>query len=365
MSPSFRLWNADHPPDYRAWEDAWNAWPQREVFAHPAYLRLCARHQRSGGRQARAMAAAWIGESVRILYPFILRDLRGEPFWNSEDEAATDIASPYGYGGPFAWPEGHAATVAEEFWTCFDAWAAQHFVVSEFVRFSLFRDHLLPYPGQIRRRLMNVVRPLDLDEEALWMDFAPKTRKNIRTARRHGLRIEADASGRRLDDFHRIYTHTLDRRCAPPDARFPRPYFDALHEHLAGRFMYFHALYQNRIVSTELVLLSADTVYSFLGGTDEASFPLRPNELLKFHIMTWAREAGKTQFVLGGGLAAEDSIFRYKKAFAPRGVVPFYTGCRVLNPQAYKQLVRSKKRFMHQSGHTWKPAADFFPEYRA
>jgi CelD/BcsL family acetyltransferase involved in cellulose biosynthesis len=94
-----------------------------------------------------------------------------------------------------------------------------------------------------------------------------------------------------------------------------------------------------KIVSTELILLSQCSSYSFLGGTDSAYFDLRPNDLLKYEIIRWSRSKGLKNYVLGGGAAPSDGIERYKRSFAPFGRVDFFTGQRVLMPETYEQLV--------------------------
>ena len=148
----------------------------------------------------------------------------------------------------------------------------------------------------------------------------------------------------------------MDRREARRGYYFPRTFFEAIATGLAGQFAYFHALVEGRIVSTELALVSADNVYSFLGGTDQAAFDLRPNDLLKHELIVWAKQAGKRRFVLGGGYTEDDGIVRYKKAFAPTGQMSFYVGRRVFDQPSYDRLTQ-------QHGAT--PVAGYFPAYRA
>lgn len=145
---------------------------------------------------------------------------------------------------------------------------------------------------------------------------------------------------------------------------FPRRYFERIHADLKGQFSYFYAVVGGAVVSTELVLVSADRIYSFLGGTDAAWFHVRPNDLLKVEIMNWARGAGKTEFVLGGGYARGDGIYRYKLSFAPNGSVPFSIGSRVLNANAYKRLVQARRTFEAREGCQWQPNSEYFPAYR-
>jgi hypothetical protein len=337
---NFQLWSADSAE----WLAHWSSWPEREVQAHPAYVSL----YEDG--QTRALCAAWRSDRGGVLYPFLLRDLRGEPFLAD----ASDTITPYGYGGAFCWGVDRDA-VAADFWRVFDDWAAEQPVVSELVRFALFEDELLPYPGEREQRLVNVVRDLEPDADTIWMDCEHKVRKNVKKARRAGVEIEFDPAGVRLDDFLRLYAHTLERRDAPERYGFSREFFEHIHERLAGQFVYAHALHEGSVVSSELVLLSERSAYSFLGGTDSDAFDLRPNDLLKYEVILWAKGAAKRRFVLGGGYSPDDGIFRYKRSFAPHGLVPFFIGRRVLQPELYRELVE-------KTGAT--DDGTFFPAYR-
>jgi hypothetical protein len=333
---SFHVWNADSAE----WLAHWSSWPEREIYAHPGYVSL------EEDEHTRALCSGWRSDEGSVLYPFLLRDLRGEPFGVD----ASDVITPYGYGGAFFWGRDRDA-VARAFWPAFDEWADEAHVVSEFVRFALFDEHLLPYPGEREQRLVNVVRDLEPSADELWMDCEHKVRKNVKSARRAGVTIEFDPAGERLDDFLRLYEHTLERREAPERYRFPRAFF----ERLPHEYVYVYALHGDKVVSSELVLLSELNAYSFLGGTDSEAFELRPNDLLKWELILWAKQAGKRRFVLGGGYAVDDGIFRYKRSFAPRGLVPFFVGRRVLQPALYAELT--------QKAGGGDPG--FFPAYRS
>ena len=174
-------------------------------------------------------------------------------------------------------------------------------------------------------------------------------------ARRSEIRIELDETGERLEDFLGLYRHTMERREADERYDFPREYFEGIHRDLAGQFVYAYALAGDRVVSSELVLVSAETVYSFLGGTDRDAFELRPNDLLKHEVILWAKEAGKRRFVLGGGYREDDGIFRYKRSFAPHGLTPFFVGQRVLEPDLYRELTEQRGDGV---------AEGYFPAYR-
>jgi hypothetical protein len=298
-----------------------------------------------------------------VIFPFLLRDLSSEAFCPTSATRAKDIVSPYGYGGAFCWDEGVSA--GDEFWRSFTEWANDVGVVSEFVRLTLFEHSTVPYPGVTHVQQLNVVRSLDLDEAGLWRDVEHKVRKNVNRARSSRVQIEMDATGSRIDDFLSIYEETMGRRHAARAYYFPRSFFDVIHASLPGQFAYFHATLDGVVISTELVLISADHVYSFLGGTSSAAFDVRPNDVLKYEVMLWARRHGKRAFVLGGGYSAGDGIFQYKKSFAPNGLMPFSIGRRVLNPRMYEELVTTRAALAGQTAQTWSSATSYFPAYRA
>jgi CelD/BcsL family acetyltransferase involved in cellulose biosynthesis len=120
-----------------------------------------------------------------------------------------------------------------------------------------------------------------------------------------------------------------------------------------------------RVVASELVLLSGNAAYSFLGGTDSAAFRLSPNHLLKVEIIRWAAAQGKQWFVLGGGFQPNDGIFQYKRGFAPRGVISFHVGCKVRDEERCNRLIDARRRYGERNGQVWLPRPDFFPPYRA
>jgi len=336
-------------PTSPAWLDAWSNAPTREVFAHPAYVALFE------DEKTRAHAFLWQGRQGSVLYPFLLRDLQGEPFWMPEIGQAYDMVSPYGYGGPLLVEGQPTPELYRQFYEALQQWALQNKVVTEFVRFSLFDQAHLAYYGQVQHHNDNIVVDLGLSPEALWKGFRHKVRKNIHTATRAGITIVQDPAGERLSQFIEVYYHTLERRKAARHYFKPISFFKKIIATLPRKIMFFHALSGENLVASELVLLSDQRIYSFLGGTFSHSFHQRPGDLLKYHIMQWAREQGYKQFVIGGGHRPHDGIFAFKQAFAPGGIYPFFTGKMTFNQMVYEQMIQ-------QAGNH---GGDFFPEYRA
>jgi hypothetical protein len=353
---AFAVFNAAVNEDRRRWLQLWKSWPMREVFAHPDYVRLFARPV------DHVVCAAWVQEKGGILFPMILRPLAVEP-WAPNAKGVWDGTSPYGYGGPFGWNMSH--NEVEAFWEEFYSWATEAGVVSVFARLSLFPQQLVPFAGEVFENATNIVRSLDLTEKELWRDYAHKVRKNVSRARNAGLVVEVDLKGEQIEDFIEIYYDTMRRCGAQEEYYFPRSIFESICENLVGQYAFIHVRKSDMVISTELVLISQSYIYSFLGGTREDAYYLRPNDLLKHELILWGMSAAKRAFVLGGGYTAGDGIFKYKLSFAPKGEVPFRTGRIILDAIQYAELVLHRRLWEEQAGKVWKPCPDFFPIYRA
>lgn len=264
-----------------------------------------------------------------------------------------DLSSPYGYGGFKIWGHNH-----KQVYATYDDYCRKQGFISDFVRFNLFSGSHKYYSGTTITRTNNVVRSLEASLPEIEADFERKVRKNLRRANESGLRIEIDDTGTRLDDFLQIYYTTMERANASQSYFFPKAYFDTLNL-MSGNFVYFHVLYQDKVISTELVLYGADTCYSFLGGTDAKFFDVRPNDFLKYHVIRWGKKKGLKYFVLGGGYGQDDGIFRFKKSFAPSGVLKFFAGQRIFDRGKYVELVKLRFKGTNDEIET-----DFFPRYR-
>jgi len=353
---AIRFLDDDSLEDRTAWLELWDEWPDREIMAHPDYARLFARPQ------DRVLAVTARTKGGGILYPIILRPLAQEP-WMPPGLDLYDTTTPYGYGGPFAW--GTTEPEAAQFWTGFGEWAQRQRVVSSFARLSLFPGKLLPWNGQVTVSGPNIIRSLDLEEEQIWADYSYKVRQNVQRARRKGLTVEADLSGERLDEFLTVYLATMKRCGAAPSYYFPRSFFESICTHLKGSFAFFHMSLGTKVIASELVLLSQDYAYSYLGGSVEEAFELRGNEHLKHESFMWCRNAGKKGIVLGGGYRGQDGILQFKRAFAPTGEVSFNLGVTASDPRLCDRLVEQRTTWERENGVDWRPQPGYFPPYRS
>ncbi len=352
----FQVLSADVPSELDEWRRVWLAWPGREVMAHPDYARLYARPC------DRVVCVVSEEAEGAVLFPLLLRPLAAEP-WSRAGERRWDAVSPYGYGGPFA--RGSRSPDDALFWQEYARWCEREGIVSTFARLSLFPDQLANTPSPVEERGPNVVVALDSNVDELWRSYDRKVRKWVRVAESAGLEVELDFEGARLDAFCSVYSHTMQRNGAADWYHFPRSFFQSLVERLHGFYVFFHALLGGEVVSSNLLLYSRHHVYAFLAGTLADAFPLGPNYLLKHRALTWAAAAGKRSFVLGGGCKPNDGLLHFKRAFGPRGQVPFRVACLIHDEREFHDLVSDRAAFEARRGEIWKPRPDFFPAYRA
>jgi hypothetical protein len=348
--------DASTPDGLAAWTALWRGFSRHEVMAHPEYARLFARPC-----DRVVCAAGDDGPRGAVLFPLILRPLAAEP-WASSGERRWDATTPYGYGGPFAWGD---ARDDAAFWDAFRAFCASERVVSTFARLSLFPEQLAALPGGAQERYPNVVVPLEGGPDAVWAGYETKVRRWVHAAEEAHLEVEVDTTGARLDAFLQIYDHTMRRHGADAWYFFPREFFESIVARLPGQFAFFFTLHEGQPVSSDLVLCSDDHVYYFLGGTLADAFPLGPNYLLKHHVASWAMSQGRRAYVLGGGYERGDGLFRYKRAFARGGEVPFRVACLVHDDRSYGELIARRAVACAEAGTTWMARPGFFPAYRA
>ena len=292
-------------------------------------------------------------------HTFLLREIP----MRIDNRTLYDISTPYGYGGPIILNSSDKDKLMQDFSKAFEDYCRQSGIVSEFVRFHLTdnTDVRQRYYGQARFVKNNIIVPTDRSYDTVWMDYEHKVRKNVKKAQTYGLDVVIEQNLNHIDDFLRIYYDTMDRNQARKYYYFPRSFFEKIASYIPHNYLFFHILKDDAVISTELVLVSEQYVYSFLGGTDVEFYAMRPNDFLKDAVIRMCIQTGKRGFVLGGGYNDNDGIYRYKRSFTKADDVPFYVGTKIFDQDTYDRLVSER---MKQSGQM-PDDKDFFPLYRA
>jgi len=348
--------DASDPAGRKAWLDHWKRWPGREVWAHPDYVRLFA-------LEADRVFCATVRTSTGgVLYPVIVRPISSEP-WGKGEARACDLTTAYGYGGPFAW--NFTEREAMGFWSQFDSWARARGAMTEFARLSLFPEQMVLFHGEILDRGPNVVRPLVVSDDELWANYDGKVRKNVKRARKEGVIVEIDPLGLRLDDFISVYESTMNRREALSQYFFLRTFFESIISDLPGQFFFLHAIAGGKVIASDLILVSVENAYYYLGGTLAEAYSMRPNDLLQHENFRYCRDRGLKRCILGGGYRPDDGVLRFKRSFAPGGQRPFRIGVKTYDRGMSARLVERRREWERAQGREWNPVEGFFPPYRS
>lgn len=250
------------------------------------------------------------------------------------------FSSPYGYTGPLISKDISSKSV-EQFWEEMTKWYSENNVVTEFIRFNLFQNYI-NYDSTLHRTMLNI-RGRIINEELQWKSFDSKVRKNVNKALREGLIcniFHKNIPDNEIEYFYNVYIKTMDRTNASRNFYYKLSDFKYFIKNNLENTAICNIYLQSKVISSELVLVSNNAIYSFLGGTDENYFDKRPNDLLKFELINWARRNNKDFYILGGGYGYEDGIFKYKKSFFPNDVVTFYTGRKIVNIEKYLEFAK-------------------------
>ena len=344
------------------YEDLWSNFVSRRPHDHSGFLSF----MKPSDYSPAAVVYHYSDES-RIIYPFFWFDLRHAPQFDLLTEPLLHMVTPYGYGGALF--EGNPQDIeaaSRHFEALFTQELLKRGFVTEFIREDIFCDRLAKRSvGQVIEQQPNVVVRLDREPEDVWRTYKSKVRKNVNRAKGHGLRVVFDRPGDNLEDFLKIYYETMDRTNASKSFYISSERFQSLGETLGkdGGLLYVHVYDGDDVMSTELLLLSNDTIYSFLGGTLASSFDKRPNDLLKHEVILWGAQQGFKWYVLGGGVTPGDGIYKYKEAFDQESIFPFHVRRIIHNKDAYERLMQTRAIYEKGQGNYWQPNPDFFPEY--
>jgi len=94
----------------------------------------------------------------------------------------------------------------------------------------------------------------------------------------------------------------------------------------------------NKILSIELILFSANYAHSYLGTTTMEGKRNYANQFLKYKIIEYLKNKNIKYYLLGGGQSPEDGIYKYKESLAPNSYVNSKIYFNIWNKKVYKDL---------------------------
>lgn len=275
-----------------------------------------------------------------IMMPFHLRTIKTT---DQTSKLYHDVMSTYGYSGPIF---EKTVTIEDknEFWQQVDAWYLENNVVTEFMRFNITDNHS-EYTGVVIPSI-SIIKGKLVPIEDQWDVYDRKVRKNINKAKRENLEVKIyhkNITAKEVKEFYDIFEVTMARNNALDNYYYGKDsilsYVNSEPEDCVIITVYKDDL----AVSTELLVLSENIMYSLIGGTIAEYFTFRPNELLKEYIIDWGFKNGFEYYAIGGGYGGDDGIYRYKKSFFPNDYIKFYTGRKIINKEVFYGLINGLK----------------------
>ncbi len=321
------------------------------------YARIC---EKQMGSVARLFVVE--AEGCVVAYPFFLRPVRALPFAHGLGEDLWDTCTPE-YSGPVALGPGPPGPWGgRRFADLFACHCRQRRVVAEFAHLSPWGAHeALLEPSCVVPNRDIIYVDLTWPEEEIWSrSLTSDARRQTKQAARAGVRVRRAESADDVRAFHRLYTHTMERRQALERYFFPAEYFLAFFETMPENAFYVLAEHEGRAIAGGLYFQDRTHVYWHLSAADADFIHLRPVNAYLCESIRWALRQGQKRMVLGGGYQPDDGVFRFKANFSPLRA-RFCTYQRVHDPEAYEGLTRAWSA--HSAGGP--PRADFFPAYRS
>jgi Acetyltransferase (GNAT) domain len=357
--------------DARRWTALVNNLPtqRRDIHFLPEYGRI---YRDSYGFEP--LLAVYSNGDGYVIQPLVRRPLTDLPFLAGAADAGayTDIANPYGYGGPLsnAADPGIGQRLYTRYAEAFTAWCNAQELASEFASLHPFMaDHQLGLIGQTlapRHEKDVVFIDLSLGEKAIFAGINRGHRSSLNKARRAGVQIKkVPPSARNLDIFNEIYRETMLRRKAAARWFVPDTYFSNCCRHLGpNRISMFFAFVGDVVECAYLLMHDFGVAYYHFAST-RAQFPeLRANNLTMYETALWAQRAGYARYHLGGGVTSRegDTLLRFKAGFSDLRA-PLYTYFCIRDKAVYDRLCERKRAYELATAGA-ESQSDFVPIYR-
>ncbi len=294
--------------------------------------------------------------NVRGINVVMKRDIALVPYFSGiiEENTYFDFSTPYGYGGWLIEGEG-----CENLYIEYEKWCCRNNIVSEFVRFHPVLENHVTASEFYDITPLGLTVALDLSSpEVIWSNITSKNRNVIRKAQKNAIKIYNGRYPEIFEDFRKIYNATMDKDNADSYYYFSPEFYRSICEDLSHNCQVFYAVFENKIISTSIMLTANGRMNYHLSGSVKEYSSLAPSNLLLYEAALWGCANGCKTLYLGGGVGSgEDSLFKFKKSFYRADDLPqFHIGKKVLMPEVYAQLLDMRKDLSDSS---------YFPKYRA
>jgi len=283
--------------------------------------------------------------NCRLCYVAMLNDISQMNVYRGKvlPSKYLDLTTPYGYGGPII--EGDFNEISQKkFADQLNDYCARNNIISQFIRFHPLLNNQIFMKDLCEIREIKKTIVIDTASyEKINNNMDSKNRNMIRKAKKLGVSIKHD-TGELMDEFIRIYELTMNENKASSYYYFGREYYDYLMNEMSDNIIFFYSYADGIIISAAIFFYNEKHMHYHLSGTLKEFRHMASMNLLLNEAALWASDHGIKQFHLGGGIAAIDSLFGFKKQFNKNGRLPFCIGRNIFNKKAYDELLDIRKK---------------------
>ncbi len=176
---------------------------------------------------------------------------------------------------------------------------------------------ITPYKNNYLHKYMvgsggTLIMNLSNTEDDLWKNLKKSTRDEVRQAERKGVQIECARNENDFNDWWFIHANTASAK------KFRTEPHNLVYELFKNSDLsrLFVAKVDNKIIAGSFILLDKVPLY-WLGATDLSYSKYRPNNLLQWEIIKWAKEQKYPHYDMGGAIIDEEhGPTKFKKGFS-------------------------------------------------
>lgn len=283
-------------------------------------------------------------DDAHFCYAMMKSDIADAPAFCGilERQKYYDMETPYGYGGPLS--DGEVTEASQKrFLKELKDYCGMEGIVSQFIRFHpLLQNHVL-MPFVFETRYMRDTIYMDTaSPELISANMDSKNRNMVRKAIKSGVTIERRAIDQ-YSEFLPMYEETMLKDEAAAYYTFQKDYFDAQSE-LKDNACIFYAMYEEQPIAGAMMYYNDRFMHYHLAGTHTEYRKFAPSNLMLYEAACWASTQGIQKFHLGGGMAADDNLFGFKKQFNKSGRLPFVIGRTIFDKSVYQKLLHMRKQ---------------------
>lgn len=151
----------------------------------------------------------------------------------------------------------------------------------------------------------------------LWKKLKDNNKRNIKKARRFGLKVRFENSWQSLKEFYKLQCITRKRHGLPPQ---PFKFFKLIFNQILTNDLGIIAsiYYKNKMIAGAIFFLFNQKAIFKFGASDLAYQILRPNNLIMWEAISWLKSTQINLLNLGRTAAQDTGLLSYKRAFSGR-----------------------------------------------